>query len=134
MLNTTTTTLPDDAPDQFVPDPVVWKEFGVCSMTGDRWDKDPRMAELGWPPPIRIKSRKFRSRRMLEKFKNALLSAAIAARTACMPPPKSEKPATAGGEPASESKRLGDALKFEANPEPIENAPAQALRRREAAS
>jgi ParB-like nuclease domain len=44
-----------------------------------------------------------------------------------MPQPKSEKPATdVIGQPASEFKRLGGALEFEANnPEPIENQPAE---------
>jgi hypothetical protein len=48
---------------------------------------------------------------------------------------ESAKPATeAIGQPASETMRPGGALKFQANPEPIENEPAQAPRRREAAS
>jgi|HubBroStandDraft_6_1064221.scaffolds.fasta_scaffold2332601_1 hypothetical protein len=75
-----TTAFPDDAPDQLVPDPQVQKEFSVCAMTMDRWDKDPKMAELGWPPPIRIKIRKYRSRRLIERFKASLVKAAIAAR------------------------------------------------------
>ena len=38
------------------------------------------MAELGWPPPIRIKIRKYRSRRLIQRFKAGLVKAAIAAR------------------------------------------------------
>jgi hypothetical protein len=75
-----TAAFPDDAPDQLVPDPQVQKEFSVCAMTMDRWDKDPKMAELGWPQPIRIRIRKYRSRRLIERFKASLVKAAIAAR------------------------------------------------------
>jgi hypothetical protein len=39
------------APDELVPDPQIFKEFGITSMTGWRWDHDPKMAELGWPAP-----------------------------------------------------------------------------------
>jgi hypothetical protein len=40
-----------------------------------------------------------------------------------MPPPKSNKPATASGKPASESSGFGGALKFEAyNPKPLAQA------------
>jgi hypothetical protein len=76
-----TTAFPDDAPDQLVPDSQVQKEFSVCAMTMGRWDKDPKMAELGWPPPIRIKIRKYRSRRLIEAFKARVLANAIAARS-----------------------------------------------------
>jgi hypothetical protein len=43
--------LDDDKPDEFVPDPQVWREFGITSMSGYRFDRRP---ELGFPPPIRI--------------------------------------------------------------------------------
>jgi hypothetical protein len=43
----------DDAPDMLVPDPVVWREFGISSMTGWRWSNDPK---LGFPPPIKIRT------------------------------------------------------------------------------
>ena len=48
--------------DTLVPDPQVQKEFGVTAMSIWRWDRDPELIKLGWPPPIRIRSRKFRSR------------------------------------------------------------------------
>jgi hypothetical protein len=67
----------DDRPDHLVPDPVVWRELGVTSMTGYRWSRDPT---LDFPPAIKIKNRNFRSRRMLEAFKARLLRQAIAAR------------------------------------------------------
>ena len=60
-----------DTPDHdtLVPDPQVQKEFGVTAMSIWRWDRDPELIKLGWPPPIRIRSRKFRSRIALENFK-----------------------------------------------------------------
>jgi predicted DNA-binding transcriptional regulator AlpA len=59
-----------DPPDELIPDPTVWKEFGISSMTGWRWTNDPA---LGFPPPVKIRNRKFRSRRALEAFKQRLL-------------------------------------------------------------
>jgi hypothetical protein len=63
--------------DQLVPDTVVLREFGVCSMTLSRWSKDPA---LNFPAAIKIKSRNYRSRRELEAFKAALLRKAISER------------------------------------------------------
>ncbi len=63
-----------------MPDPKVCKEFSVTPMTVWRWDHDPAKANLGWPPPIKIGERKFRSRRLLEEFKANLLRMAIEAR------------------------------------------------------
>jgi len=60
-----------------VPDPQVQKEFGVTAMTIWRWDRDPELIKLGWPPPIRIRSRKFRSRIALENFKRVMALRAI---------------------------------------------------------
>ena len=49
---------PHDTPchDTLVPDPQVQKEFGVTAMSIWRWDRDPELIKLGWPPPIRIRS------------------------------------------------------------------------------
>jgi hypothetical protein len=58
--------------DTLVPDPQVQKEFGVTAMSIWRWDRDPELIKLGWPPPIRIRSRKFRSRIALENFKRVM--------------------------------------------------------------
>jgi hypothetical protein len=63
--------------DELVPDPQVWREFGITPMTGWRWTQDP---ELGFPPAIKIRTRCFRSRRQLEAFKARMLAAAIATR------------------------------------------------------
>jgi predicted DNA-binding transcriptional regulator AlpA len=65
-----------DAPDQLVPDPQVWREFGISSMTGWRWTRDPT---LGFPPPIKIRTRCFRSRRALEEFKRRMVALGAAA-------------------------------------------------------
>jgi hypothetical protein len=59
--------------DTLVPDPQVQKEFGVTAMSIWRWDRDLELIELGWPPPIRIRTRKFRSRIALENFKRLMI-------------------------------------------------------------
>ena len=64
----------DEQPDELVPDPVVWRELGITSMTGWRYTHDP---DLNFPPPIKIRTRNFRSRRQLEKFKAQLLREAM---------------------------------------------------------
>ena len=61
-------------PEILVPDPQVWREFNVSSMTLARWTADPT---LGFPPPMKINGRNFRSRRLLEDFKSRLLRQAI---------------------------------------------------------
>jgi hypothetical protein len=72
----------DDARDELVPDPVVWREFGISAMTGWRWTRDP---ELQFPSAVQIRGRNFRSRRQLEAFKSRLLRAAMAARVGQVP-------------------------------------------------
>lgn len=62
------------AHDTLVPDRIVRKEFGISSMTLHRWTKDP---SLKFPPPIRIRTRCFRSRVQLEEFKARLTQAAL---------------------------------------------------------
>jgi hypothetical protein len=79
--------------DTLVPDPQVQKEFGVTAMSVWRWDRDPELIELGWPPPIRIRSRKFRSRIALENFKRVMARRAIEQRArsglpSANPPPR----------------------------------------------
>ena len=64
--------LSDNVPDELVPDPQVAHEFNVSLMTLWRWDRDPKLAELGWEPPVKIRTRNYRRRRPLEKFKVAL--------------------------------------------------------------
>jgi hypothetical protein len=71
--------LPDNVPDELVPDPQVAREFNVSLMTLWRWDHDPELAELGWEPPVKIRTRNYRRRRPLEKFKVALRNFGITA-------------------------------------------------------
>ena len=71
--------------DTLVPDPEVQKEFGVTAMSIWRWDRDLELIKLGWPPPIRIRSRKFRSRIALENFKRVMARRAIEQRFAMSP-------------------------------------------------
>ena len=65
--------------DDLVPDPQVWREFGITAMTGYRWSHDP---DLGFPPAIKIRTRNFRSRKALDVFKERLVTEAIAKRVA----------------------------------------------------
>jgi predicted DNA-binding transcriptional regulator AlpA len=63
-----------DAIDTFVPDPQVWRELGISSMTGWRWQRDP---DLHFPPRIQIRGRNFRSRKQLERWKGEMLRQSI---------------------------------------------------------
>jgi predicted DNA-binding transcriptional regulator AlpA len=65
---------PPYIPDTLVPDPQVWREFGITSMTGWRWTHDPK---LDFPQPVRIRSRCFRSRHQLEEFKARMMRDAL---------------------------------------------------------
>jgi hypothetical protein len=85
------------AGDDFVPDRLVAREFGCTKMTLWRWDHDDALIALGWPPPIKIRERNFRSRTMLNKFKEAMLLQAIAARASSR---ASAKASSATGEVA----------------------------------
>lgn len=67
----------DEEVGELVPDPQVCREFHITSMTLWRWDHDPG---LKFPPPIRIRGRKFRHRSALEVFKRQLVRNAIARR------------------------------------------------------
>jgi hypothetical protein len=69
--------VPDEEVGELVPDTQVCREFQITSMTLWRWDHDP---ELEFPPPIRIRKRKFRRRSALEIFKRQLVRNAIARR------------------------------------------------------
>jgi predicted DNA-binding transcriptional regulator AlpA len=53
-----------------VPDPQVWREFGVTPMTGWRWTHD---KALKFPQPIKIRNRCFRSRSEIEEFKERMM-------------------------------------------------------------
>ena len=63
--------------DELVPDPDVWRELNVTSMTGYRYTRDPN---LNFPPPIKIRNRNFRSRALPEEWKAGLLQLALSKR------------------------------------------------------
>jgi hypothetical protein len=67
--------------DEFVPDPVICKEFHITSEAMWRWDRDPAKKALGWPPPLKITDakfgRNFRSRRAIEAFKANVIARAL---------------------------------------------------------
>jgi hypothetical protein len=78
-----TTAKPKPEPNQFdewVPDVRVQAEFNISAMTLFRWDQDEHLRELGFPPPIYMRGKKFRSRQLLEKFKASMLNAALSDR------------------------------------------------------
>ncbi|PWT86434.1 MAG: hypothetical protein C5B58_01400 [Acidobacteria bacterium] len=59
--------------DELVPDPQARIELGhISAMTAWRWDRDPKMTALGWPPRAKIGKRNYRSRKEIERFKAAV--------------------------------------------------------------
>lgn len=60
--------------DMLVPDKAVREEFGISAMTLWRWSHDP---ELNFPPPVYVRKRKFRSRKLLDAFKQRMMRDAI---------------------------------------------------------
>jgi hypothetical protein len=61
-----------------VPDPQVWREFGVTPMTGWRWTHD---KALNFPQPIKIRNRCFRSRPQIEEFKERMMRQGVRRRS-----------------------------------------------------
>jgi hypothetical protein len=72
-----TTPIASTDQDTLIPDPQVFTEFGITRLTGWRWDHDETLIALGWPPPIKIRERKFRSRKQVETFKTNVLRRAL---------------------------------------------------------
>jgi hypothetical protein len=62
-----------------VPDPQIWREFGVTPMTGWRWTHD---KALNFPQPIKIRNRCFRSRPQIEEFKERMMREGVRRRAA----------------------------------------------------
>jgi hypothetical protein len=71
-------------PGPLIPDPEVFRDLHISKMTGWRWDRDPRMKELGWPPPIYRGRYKFRDSHQYQKFKARMAREAIARRDALL--------------------------------------------------
>ena len=51
---------------RLIPDPEVWKSFGVSPVTGWRWQNDPT---LDFPTKIKIRTRNYRDHDQLEAWK-----------------------------------------------------------------
>ena len=64
----------DNHDDLLIPDPQVWKMFGVTSMTLHRWTRDER---LGFPPPIKIRTRNYRSQSALKEWKERMVRGGV---------------------------------------------------------
>jgi hypothetical protein len=63
------------AGDGYDPDSKVAKLLSKHPKSLARWDKSPRLKELGWPPPIYLNGRKHRFRPALKEFlRNAALA------------------------------------------------------------
>jgi hypothetical protein len=73
--------------DELIPDPQVLREFNISAMALWRWDRDP---DLAFPPAIKIRRRKFRSRQALDDFKLRMMRRAIEQRAARCRAPKGE--------------------------------------------
>jgi predicted DNA-binding transcriptional regulator AlpA len=66
--------------ETLIPDPEVARELGISLMGLWRWSKDKNLAAMGFPPKISVRSRNFRSRKMLEAFKARLIREALTER------------------------------------------------------
>src|SRR5262245_27052159 len=56
------------ADDGYDPDSKVAKLLSKHPKTLPRWDKNPRLQELGWPPPVYFNGRRHRHRPAVQKF------------------------------------------------------------------
>jgi hypothetical protein len=62
-----------EKPDELVPDAQAKRELGVTNnMTWWRMERDEKLLELGFPPPVRVRNKKFRFRSRLENYKRRL--------------------------------------------------------------
>jgi len=66
--------------DCLVGDPKVAEELDTTLMQLWRWDHNPAMHALGWPPKVKISNRNYRHRSALEAFKANLMQRALAER------------------------------------------------------
>jgi hypothetical protein len=75
---------PPLTPDQWVPERAVCEELDLTSMTTWRYDRSRKMVDLGWPLPLRVNGRIYRSRAALDAFKRNLADAALREREALL--------------------------------------------------
>ena len=61
---------------KLIPDPQVLRRYRISAMTLWRWDRDPA---LNFPPPIRIRKRKYRAAADLDQWDAAQASRTEAA-------------------------------------------------------
>jgi hypothetical protein len=85
--------------DELVADKQVRREVGgITPMCAWRWDRSDKMRAIGWPAPIKIGRRTYRSRQALEAFKQNIF-AGMAARAPTSPPPPTSTTPTGKREP-----------------------------------
>jgi hypothetical protein len=63
-----------DEIDELVPDPRVARELGISLMGLWRRTHDPKQ---DFPPPVKVRNRNYRSRRLLEAYKQRLIKTAV---------------------------------------------------------
>lgn len=64
-----------DTDDGYDPDAVVARRLGKHPKTLPRWDRNPRLKELGWPAPLYLNGRRHRHRPAVQAFlRNAALA------------------------------------------------------------
>ena len=81
-----------DASQAVVSDTDIRRDLGSLSrMTIWRWDHDPAMAALGWPPPISVHGRNHRDAEQYERFRGRLAREAIAKRATLLKQQPDEK-------------------------------------------
>jgi hypothetical protein len=68
--------------DEWLKDKKIRTDLKISPMTLWRMDRDPKLAALGWPQPIRLGAggHKRRSKNQYEKFKANMLAQALADR------------------------------------------------------
>ena len=69
-----------DEDDGLYTDAEVAKQLSKHPKTLPRWDRDPRLKELGWPAPVYINNRRHRSRPAVREFLRRCAAAHISAR------------------------------------------------------
>jgi hypothetical protein len=76
------------SPSKIVADTDIRRDLGgVSRMTTHRWDRDPNMTAIGWPPPISINGRLYRDLQLYECFRARLAREAIRKRATLIKQP-----------------------------------------------
>jgi hypothetical protein len=80
MLSTSPDPISRITAPSFVLDQDIERDLHVTAMTLHRWDHDPAMLELGWPPKVIIARKKCREAELYQTFKENLVRRALAKR------------------------------------------------------